>query len=215
MLGRLLSDLGLAETACSNCGSGVEDGRQGYLCERCLGELKPHHPIDYRRLEYITSYRVFGVYGGVLAEVLRLIKFRSVRPLARILGEAVREHMGEFVEETSPDLITFVPVHLLRFWGRGFDHNREILRGSGFDFEEVLLRLRYARPLASYGKEERMRMVRGAFGIRKEYVDKLEGKRVLVFDDILTTGATSRSVAESILSVGASEVFFYFVAKEG
>ena len=215
MLGRILSLSGLSEDRCSVCGLGVSDEEQGYLCKSCLADIRPSHPIDYGRIEWISSYRIFGKYEGVMAEVIRLIKFKSVKPLARRLGEIVKEHLEEFLEEVKPDIITWVPLHPLRLWNRGFDHNLEILRGTGVRAESLLVRVRYSKPLASFGREERMRRVRDAFRVRKEMIDEVEGRRILLFDDVLTTGSTASSVAEHLLSIGAEEVFLYCVAKEG
>ncbi len=215
MLGRALTLLGLTEERCTFCGGGLDDPEQGYLCGECIKSIEPAHPILYEKLDFIESYRVFGSYDGVLAEAIRLIKFRSVKPLARRLGTAISRHLKEFIEETHPDLLTHVPLHTFRFWKRGFDHNEEILLGAGLNSEPVLFRKRHSRPLASYGREERLSAVKDAFGVREEFIDAVEGKRVLVFDDILTTGATSRAVSELLLSLGASEVFFYFLSREG
>ncbi|WP_457600636.1 ComF family protein [Hydrogenivirga sp.] len=215
MLGRALTLLGLAEEFCVLCGGALDDPTQGYLCRSCLADLKPSHPLPYGKLDYISGYGVFGRYEDALAEVIRLIKFKSVKPLALRLGEALSSHLGEYISQLEPDILTYVPVHTLRFWNRGFDHNEEILAGAGLDFTGLLLRRRHAKPLARLKREERARAVKDAFGVKKNYIDYVEGRSVLVFDDILTTGATAKSVAEPLLSLGAREVFFYFVAKEG
>jgi len=215
MLGTLLYLSGLSERRCCVCGLDFFDREQGYVCGECLRDIRPHHPTLYGRLEWVSSWRVFGRYEGVLGEVIRLVKFRAVRPLARKLGEIVREHMLDFIGEVKPDLITWVPIHPLRFWNRGFDHNLEILKGVGVEAKDLLVRVRYSKPLASVGgREERMRRVRGAFRVRREMVDEVEGKRILLFDDVLTTGSTASSVAEHLLSLGVEEVFLYCLAKE-
>lgn len=215
MIGRILELLNLTSKVCKNCGKEFEPQEQGYLCWDCVGEIKPHHPIDYKELEFVSSYKVFSLYEGSLAECIRLIKFGSVEPLARILGDRISEDLKSFIYEVNPDLITTVPLHPLRLWNRGFDHNGEILKGAGVDFEEILVRVRYAKPLASYGKERRSKVLEGAYRVRRKYMDEIEGKRIFVFDDILTTGTTCRNIAELLLSLGADKVFFYFVAKEG
>lgn len=214
-VGRLLSLSGLSENRCCLCGLEVSGEDQGYVCEDCLAGIRPYHPVEYPKLEWISSYRVFGRYEGVLSEVIKLVKFKSVRPLARRLGEIVGEHLAEFVKEKDPHIVTWVPLHPFRFWNRGFDHNLEILKGTGVRAKGLLVRVRYSKPLAPFGREERMKRVKGAFSVRKDVLDEVEGKRVLVFDDVLTTGATATSIAEHLMSLGAEEVYFYFLAKEG
>ncbi len=214
MLGRLLSLSGLSESRCSICGIEFLDEDQDYICPDCLGDIRPFRPFEHTRLEWISSYRVFGRYEGALAEVIKLVKFKSAKPLAKALGEIVKEHMEEYIKETQPDMISWVPLHPFRLWNRGFDHNREILKGVGVGAEDILIRVRYSRPLASLGRKERAKRVRGAFRIKKEFIDVIGGKRILVFDDVLTTGATASSVAEELLSLGAEEIIFYFLARE-
>ena len=214
MLAKLLETLKLTENACRVCKEPFSPSSQGFVCEGCLQGIKPAYPIEYNALDYISSYRVFALYEEPLSEVIRLVKFRSILPLAHELGSHLSEHLGEYIEEISPDIITYIPVHLFRFWRRGFDHNREILKGAGIHTVEVLMRLKHSKPLASLSKEKRFSVVKDAFRVRKAWIDEVEGKRILVFDDILTTGATSTSVARALLSLGAEEVFFYFVARE-
>ena len=214
MLGDILKALHLTDESCTVCGNPVNSSLQGYLCDDCLGELKPAHPIEYKPLEYVSSYRVFGRYEGVLKECLQAVKFKGAVPLARTLGIAIRESLSSFVSETRPDLVTFVPTHLFRFWRRGFDHNAEILKGADVEAENLLVRVRYSKPFASLSKEERFKRAKGSFRVKKDWIDRIEDKRILVFDDILTSGATSTSVAEELLTVGAREVHFFFVAKD-
>ena len=214
MLGSFLKLFHLTDEGCIVCGNSVNSPFQGYLCDECLGEVKPAHPMEYKPLEYVTSYRVFGKYEGVLRECLQAVKFKGAVPLARFLGGAIRETLASFIEEVRPDLITYVPTHLLRFWRRGFDHNIEILRGAGVKAQDLLVRVKYSKPFASLSKEERFKRARGSFRVKKEWIDKVEDKKILVFDDILTSGATSTSVAEELLTVGAREVYFFFVAKD-
>ncbi len=191
VLGRVLTLLGLTESTCLVCGGELDDPEQGYLCTACLEDIKPSHPMDYEDLSFTERYRIFGRYEGVLSETLKLIKFRSVKPLAHRLGEVVSENLLEFIGETEPDLITYVPVHRWRFWKRGFDHNEEILKGARVQPEQILYRRKHSKPLASYGREDRFRAVKDAFGVRDAYLEKIEGRRVLVFDDVLTSGATA------------------------
>ncbi len=210
----ILRRLYLSERNCSYCGKRLNGETQGYVCDSCLGSIKPYHPINYVSLEFISSYRVFGLYKGALSHSLKLVKFENVKPLAYSLGRTVGEHLKEFMEETHPDLVTYVPTHFIRRWRRGFDQNEEILRSAQVNFSKLLLRVKHSKPMARLRKKERLTAVRNAFSVKKEFLDRIEGKKILVFDDILTTGATSTSVAELLLSLGAFEVYFYFMAKE-
>ncbi len=215
MLGELLARIGLARNSCRLCGLETGSLTQGFVCGSCLAEIRAEPCPVSAPLPGISGYRVFAPYEGVLAESLRLLKFRGVRPLAGVLGRKISRDLGEFCREVDADLLTFVPVHFLRWWGRGYDHNEEILRGTEIPFEKVLLRVKHSGPLASYGKEERFRKVRDAFAVTERSAERIEDRRVVVFDDVLTTGATAISVAHLLLSWGVREVFFYFLSREG
>lgn len=67
--------------------------------------------------------------------------------------------------------------------------------------------------MARLNREERQRAVK-EYRLKKKCMDLLEDKIVLLFDDLLTTGATAQRLAELLLSVGAREVHAYFVARE-
>ena len=214
MLGRVLDLLRLTERDCIVCGNEVDFSDQGYVCEECLKTISPVHPMDYTPLEWISSYRVFGRYEGVLMECIKVLKFRSVKPLADVLGRSMENHIKEFIEDIDPDITTYVPVHLRRWWSRGFDHNREILKGAGIEAKKMLIRVKHSKPLAQIDKTGREKAVKDAFRVQKDLLEGVEGKTILVFDDILTTGSTAKSVAETLMSLGALRVHFYFLARE-
>jgi len=135
MLGKILRKLGLDWDQCALCGESTDMSSQGYLCSSCLSGIKPEIPSLRDPLPYVSAYRIYASYEGVLAEALRLIKFRSVKPsvkpLAHFLGKRIARDLGNFAREVSADILTFVPVHPLRYWARGFEGARN-LTGKSF-----------------------------------------------------------------------------------
>lgn len=164
------------------------------------------------RIDYVASYRVFGMYEGVLKEVLHGIKFGNSNSLALLLGRRIKEHLWDYLEEIKPDMITFPSLNIRRFWGRGFNHVELILRGAEVPYMKVFRRRDTSPPLARLRAEERQKAVLG-HRLRDELIDFIEGKRVLLLDDLLTTGSTVRRLAYLLLSVGAEEVNAYFIAR--
>ncbi len=214
MLGRVLDLLRLSEGTCVLCGSLADSEDQGFVCESCLGSIEPERVGVRKDLGPVKGYRVFGRYGGSVGEIIKLVKFKQVLPLARRLGKVLSPDLRAFVKEVEPEVVTFVPVHIFRLWGRGFDQNEEMLKGAGVEFKKVLVRVKHSKPLASLKGEERRRVVAGSFRVAPSKLGEVRGKRILVFDDVVTTGATAVSVASELLSRGAKEVFFYFVSSE-
>lgn len=205
--------LGLAQMQCISCDSSFLGKEQGFICQRCLQSIKPYHPMDYSlKLDYLSSYRIYGLYEGVLKHLIQTIKFQNSKKLALSLGNIIREHLWEYIEEIKPDVITFPPLNLRRFWSRGFNHTEYILKGAQVPFLKVFRRIDLSPPLARLDKERRKKAVLG-YRIREEFIDFLEGKRVLIVDDLLTTGSTVQRLAYLLMSVGTMEVYAYFVAK--
>ncbi len=168
--------------------------------------------MDERVIPHIRRWRAFSAYEGELAEAIVAVKFRHLKPLARIIGSKIKTDLLEFKEENRCDLITYVPVSWRRKIMRGFDHCEEILKGAGLEFDKILVRVRHSKPLAQLSREERIKAVEGAFRVVKTKRGLVKGSRVLLFDDILTTGFTASCVAEELMQAGAKEVFLYTVA---
>lgn len=211
----LLQMLGLASGRCLSCKKPFTGRTQGLICQECLDLLEPYHPVDYsERIEYVFSYRIFGLYEGVLRDVLQTIKFENSKGLALLLGEKIRSHLWEYLQELQPDIITCPSINLRRLWMRGFNHMEYILMGAGLSCMKLFSRRDMSPPLARLKREERQRAVMG-HQLRGEFVDFVEGKRVLVVDDLLTTGSTIKRLAYLLLSAGANEVHAYFIAKAG
>jgi len=209
----ILQVFGLVQEDCKVCGSSFRGKDQGFVCEECLSELKPYHPMDYsHRLDYVFSYRVFGLYEGTLKEMIHCIKFDNSKSLALRLGKIIKDHLWEYIREMEPDLITFPPLNLRRFWNRGFNHMEYILKGAEVPYFKAFKRTDMAPPLALLNKEERSKAVLG-HRLREELIDHFEDKKVLIVDDLLTTGSTIKRLAYLLMSVGVKEVHVYFVAR--
>ncbi len=213
VLGKLVDLLFISERSCVCCGLAFKPSDQGFLCENCLSEIKAIALLERERPQWISQVGVFAPYEGVLKEAIRLIKFEGIKPLAHALGEKISKHLKTFIENFSPDIVTPVPIHIRRWWVRGFDHNVEILKGAKVDFQEVLVRVKHSKPLAQKGVEERKKLLKDAFKVKSKFLDLIEGKRILIFDDILTTGTTASVVASTLMEAGAREVGLYCVAQ--
>ena len=106
-----------------------------------------------------------------------------------------------------------MPVSFFRFWQRGYDQNDILLKALNAQYISIFKRIKHAKPLSlSIDKNQREHIVSGAFKVKKELVSNLEGKKVLVFDDILTTGATATQIAKILKMHAVKEVYFYFIA---
>ena len=191
---------------CMGCGSkaGLE---RDWLCEECrqalanrwVGVAPP--PVGGLIEGAAYGYR----YGGPAAELVQNLKYRSVSRLAGPMGrQMVRAFEG--LQPAHVDCVTPVPMHPRRVRRRGYNHAlllaREVATGLGKPLEEVLVRTRNTRQQARLNDTQRLHNLDGAFAVSGD----IAGKRVLLVDDVCTTGATANACAKALLENGASTV---------
>ncbi len=207
---KILRAILLTTGICPLCGENSVDGSS--VCDRCSKNICRRESGESRDIAGIREWRAFSPYDGIIAEAIRAVKFAHLKPLAGLLGEKIASDLADFRDRTGCELITYVPVHWRRRIGRGFDHCEEILRGTGLEFSRVLVRVKYSKPLAQLSREERIGATEDAFRVPEGKRELIRGRKVLLFDDILTTGSTSSSAARELMRAGAREVFLYTVA---
>jgi ComF family protein len=114
------------------------------------------------------------------------------------------------VELLGPDvLLVPVPLHRWRLWGRGFNQAALLARGLAKAGHGVLLvdgleRVRATRPSVGLDRAGRAENVKGAFRVRD--IEAVQGRRVVLVDDVLTTGATASACAKVLRKAGAAAV---------
>jgi ComF family protein len=158
--------------------------------------------------------RSYAAYRGVLVRAIVLLKFERIDPLAAYFGQrlaslAIRANL-------SADIVVPVPLHRVRERERGFNQAeliaKEVAKRLGLPFKPVLLMRTKARPDNHIlTNDERWRIVRGAFATRPG--SQVDNKRVLLVDDVMTTGATLDACAGALLEAGASSVIGLTVAR--
>jgi ComF family protein len=158
--------------------------------------------------------RSYAAYRGTLARAVVLLKFERVEPLAAYFGEriaAVAKRDG-----LTGDIVVPVPLHRARERERGFNQAeliaREVAKRLRLPLKPVLLKRTKARPDKHLlTNEERWRIVRGAFATRPG--SQVDNKRVLLVDDVMTTGATLDACSNALLEAGAKSVIGLTVAR--
>ncbi|HEV7254166.1 MAG TPA: ComF family protein [Mesorhizobium sp.] len=202
----------------------------GTLCPRCWGGLrfleKPWcavlgTPFLYEVEEGALSPQAIAqppvfdraraavAYRGAAARIARALKYADRTDLAPPMARWMARAGAEVIAEA--DLIVAVPLHWRRFWERRFNQSAELARAlareTGLPFEpDAVTRKRRTRPQVGLSRAERERNLRGAFAVPAEAAPRLRGKRVLLVDDVFTTGATVNAVARALKRAGASGV---------
>jgi ComF family protein len=188
---------------CATCGKPLEfdyeiESGESYSCGECL-ENPP--PFEKAR---------FGlVYGGSARELLHTFKFRHRTVLANTLANLAEPRLLEFFAESTGHLVIPVPLSMWGLFSRGY--NQSYLLASHFAAKTglkmtdgALVKVRHTQPQYGLNRDQRGANVKGAFAIRSRGIVK--GSRILLFDDIFTTGATARECAKTLLKSGAESV---------
>ena len=174
-----------------------------HLCEACL-----------RREPPFLYTRCLGLYDASLRDAIQRFKFNGAvhfdRPLARLLSAEIQDVYSSF----RPDLLVAVPLHRQRLKTRTYNQSLLLARELGRLRQlpapsRLLRRLRATLPQQGLAAEERRTHLKGAFAMS----DRLDGERVLLVDDVFTTGATARECAATLLAGGASQVVVAVLAR--
>jgi ComF family protein len=156
-----------------------------------------------------------GGYEGRLRELVLRMKARREEPLALAIGRWMWRQLGDRLAEMHADVIVPVPMFWARRLLRGVNSPEilsETLSGPlRLPVRRVLARTRNTLPQFSLPPSERFPNVRGAFRVRGGY--DLSGARVLLVDDVLTTGATCSEAARALRAGGAEAVVVAVAAR--
>ena len=203
---------------CAKCGRPLVDADPGELCFGCS-----QSEAAGKRHSFDKGHACAG-YGACAQSVIFALKYGGRADIGDMLGEIMYDFMlSEYGADelmAMYDIVTAVPVHTDKLKKRGFNHAELIGRGfaerAGLGFDPgMLVRTRGTVPMKGLGPEERRANIRGAFEIRNSRLPEIEGSRILLIDDIFTTGATIDETASVLKLHGASEVDFLAFAAAG
>lgn len=194
---------------CLGCGRPAEEADGSPLCQPCRGRL-PRCLFPWRGsgLSLDGGISPF-LYEGTAKEMVLALKYQGRISLAPFLAHQMAEELLRRPENLPADRILPVPLHPVRLRERTFNQAELLARFLSRELDipcesDLLIRCRPTRPQPDLTREERIRNVRGAFDLRGKA--RLNGLRILLVDDVLTTGSTARACARLLKSAGARTV---------
>ena len=197
--------------------------------ERLFGAVKTPDgemlcgPCRFERPPFARA-AAFGGYEGGLRELIQLLKYDHVRPAAEKLGEllasAILDVSASFGDHAP--LAIPVPLHKSKLRQRGFNQSESIARVALQKFRtadlrslelrtDLLLRTRPTISQTGLTRPQRLENVRGAFSVGRR--DLLDGRDILLLDDVFTTGTTVSECARVLRRAGAERIFVATVAR--
>ncbi|MGP1282105.1 MAG: ComF family protein [Parasphingopyxis sp.] len=185
------------DQGCGQCGDPlVVAGDSNALCGACLADPPP-----------FETMRASVRYGDIARTIALRLKYGGRIGLARTIARAMARHMAGLDDAA----IVPVPLHRGRLWRRGYNQAALIARALASENPDrlvldALVRTRATPYLRAMGARERAKTVRGAFALRAERRDGLDGARIVLVDDVYTSGATARACARALKRGGAAEV---------
>ena len=212
----------MAGYLCPNCIKGLAQ-IDSPLCTCCGMPFKSRYGQDHRCGECITEPKKFTmaraalVYEPIMTEVIHCFKYRGKIQLVRPLSELLLTAFVFFWDKDSIDVVVPVPLHSKKLRNRGFNQaylmirNWSTMTASRFIEpcclrveEDILIRKVSTGPQSALGRAERAVNIKNAFELKRGA--KIADKRILLIDDVYTTGATANECARLLLNRGARQV---------
>ena len=193
-----------SRAVCLGCGSAAGQA-EPWLCADCAAALKGDRPKE-------TDGRIVcHKYHGPAGALVRNLKYHGVTALAEPMGRQMARRVLN--AGWTIDAVTCVPMHPKRRRTRGYNQSellaRVIAAELGAPYQDLLTRTRNTPQQARLNAEQRRTNLKDAFA-----ASGCVGKRILLVDDVFTTGETSRTCAEEMTRDGAAEVRFVMYATD-
>ncbi|HEX2906739.1 MAG TPA: ComF family protein [Phototrophicaceae bacterium] len=177
-------------------------------CERCqtaLEQMPP--PRQVQPLPPLSGMASSGVHAGKIQQAIWSLKYENGRALAEPLGERLAQHLAHL--EWAIDQVVPVPMHAHRLAERGYNQAQLLAEQLALHaalpcVPTALRRWRFTPSQVGMGRSERLTNVKDAFAADAALV---QGRTILLVDDVYTTGATLSACAEALLAVGAAAVY--------
>ncbi len=198
----------LEDPVCDGCGAGFEMDGGTFAAPRCAACLAQPYVFDRARAACIYDEASRGL----------ILKFKhgDHQPFAPLFARWLARSAAPLLEDA--DAVAPVPLHRFRLLSRRFNQAAEIARplarDAGLDYlPDALIRTSHTTSQGGKSARGRRLNVKKAFAVSEEGRRRLKGRRILLVDDVLTTGATAEACARALIEAGARAVDLAVVAR--
>lgn len=190
-----------------------------YFCDDCqdLIDFLYYRPKFANLKGVVDGLYVLGFYTSPLSKVVKALKYQSLSPIGPLLGDLLYKHLPL---PAKIDCVTAVPLHPKRLKWRGYNQAELIAKQLAIrlnkPYQPLLVRQRHSQNLATTANDqERAQLIANAFAVNPAFQSNIQGKNILLVDDVVTTGSTLAACATQLRQVGAGKIFAAAVAHEG
>lgn len=198
------AELPTIDPCCPSCARPLPVGTaSNSICRTCQ-----HQPPLFHRCRAALRYQT------PVKELVGDLKFRAQMNMIRLAGQLMAEQLHHQPDWQRPDAIIPVPMHPQRLRERGYNQALELARVVSHRLAVPLdgtsiSRVRLTTPQTKLKRRERLSNLHGSFAARR----RLDGLRVALLDDVMTTGSTVTECTQVVLAAGAAEVEVWVLAR--
>jgi len=222
---------------CFGCDKDIE---QGIICNKCFTQITTSalgvcsvcglpkssdeecsHPLIHSGIKpnVLTRIRALGKYTTPYIGLVHNFKYQNKKKIARVLGLALSNLITSDPILSRADYIIPIPLHPARLRERGFNQSlllaQEAAFSSGITLQDCLIRTKNTPSQTQLDYDSRAKNIRGAYQLKTRLDFSLKDKRVVLVDDVITTGATLTEAAKTLVENGVTEVYGVVVTTAG
>lgn len=186
---------------CLKCGKQIDDANEEY----CVDCKKTRHI-------YTRGIGVWGYSEGIRQSIYEF-KYHGMKEYAKFYGKEIASGYGEIIREWNADVIIPIPLHSSKLRKRGYNQAELVALDVGARLgipvdAKTLLRREKTKPQKDLSERERIKNLKNAFILTQNVV---KYKKIILVDDIYTTGTTIDACADLLLQAGVEKVYFLSV----
>jgi ComF family protein len=199
---------------CVSCGTSGS-----WLCDACIKQIEfLDHFLIRQNFRFLSGVVAFFKFKGPLREAVHAYKYESVKeltkPLADLLTRQIKENDFKFLRHRT---MLAVPMHRFKLAERGFNHSalfaEKLAEKVALPFEnKILVKTKATTPQIELSGKERKQNIKNTFAVKD--ISAVRGKRIFLFEDVITTGSALEECAKVLKEAGARDVWALVLARD-